>query len=125
MSVFGVARARTGRKKNGCGEERSDRAVGLPSSSWWRFFVLGSPLASVFAGFGNAGEKFGAIRFRGASTKLALIGSFFRFGPCSLCRLTFRTACVCVLLGSARFLGGEGRLTYGRLFSGEPRFWWV
>ena len=122
MSVFGVARARAGGEKKKGGEEGGDRAVGLPSSSRRRFFVLGSPLASVFAGFGNVREKFGAIRFRGASTKLALIGSFFRFGPCSLCRLTFRTVCVCVRLGSARFWGGEGRLTYGRHFSGESRF---
>ena len=37
--------------------------------------MLGSPVASVFVGFGNVGEKFGAISSRGAR-KLALSGSF-------------------------------------------------
>ena len=95
-------RARGAKKKKG-GEERGDRAVGLPSSSRWRFLVLDSPLASVFVGFGNAGEKFGAISFRGASTKLALRGSFSFWAVLTLSFGVLRTACVCVRLGSARF----------------------
>ena len=107
MSVFGVerARAREARKKKG-GGERSDRAAGLPSSSWWRFFVIGPPVASVFVAFCNVGEKFGAISFRGASTKLALSGSFPFWAVLTLSFGVLRTACVCVRLRSARF-GGE------------------
>ena len=36
-----------GEKKKGV-KERSDGAVGLPSFSWWRFVVLGLPLAFLF-----------------------------------------------------------------------------
>ena len=66
--------------------------------------MLGSPLASVFVGFGNAGEKFGAISFRGAR-KLALRGSFSFWAVLTLSFGVLRTACVCVRLGSARFWG--------------------
>ena len=50
----------------------------------------------------------------------------FGFGLCSPCRSAFfvqRVACVCVGLRSARYLGGEGGLTYGRkIFLASAQF---
>ena len=117
MSVFGVARAREGRKKRKGREARSDRTVGHLSSSGWRFSCSVFPAAFV-VGFGNV---------RGEIRRDSLVGSLenrpksvsFLFRPCLFCRLAFRTACVCVGLRYARFREGERR-TYERHFSGEP-----
>ena len=83
--------------------------------------MLGSPVASVFVGFGNVGEKFGATSFGGAWAKLALRRSFSFWAVLTLPFVVSYSVRLCPTTFCA-FLGGEGRLTYGRLFSAEPRF---